>query len=94
MTSVDVEEGAMDFKSFFEKCKVESTVSDFESYLAYCILEKKVTEGARSGAMNVEKYTQARDQAFDLRDEKAAQMLYSLSAASAWKEGEWEGALR
>ena len=84
----------MDFKSFFEKCKVESTVSDFESYLACCILEKKVTEGARSGAMSVEKYTQARDQAFDLRDEKAAQMLYSLSGASAWKEGEWEGALR
>jgi hypothetical protein len=34
MASADVEEGAMDFKSFLEKCKVESTVSAFESYLA------------------------------------------------------------
>ena len=84
----------MDFKSFFERCKIESTVSDFESYLAYCILEKKVKEGARSGAMSVEKYTQTRDQAFDLLDEKAAQTLYSLAGASEWKEGEWEGALR
>lgn len=84
----------MDFKSFFDKCKIESTVSDFESYLAYCILEKKVKEGAPSGVMSVEKYTQTRDQAFDLLDEKAAQKLYSLSGASEWKEGEWEGALR
>jgi hypothetical protein len=73
---------------------MESTVSDFESYLAYCILEKKVKEGAPSAAMSVEKYTQVRDQAFDLMDEKAAQMLYSLAGASQWKEGEWEGSLR
>jgi hypothetical protein len=84
----------MEFKSFFERCRHESTVSDFESYLAYCILEKKVTESSRQGAMSVENYTQTRDQAFDLRDEKAAQRLYSLAGASQWKDGEWEGALR
>jgi hypothetical protein len=44
--------------------------------------------------MTVEKYTQLRDQAFDLRDEKAAQTLYALAGASEWKEDEWEGSLR
>jgi hypothetical protein len=84
----------MDFKSFLERCRQESTVSDFESFLAFCILEKKTTESAKVGAMSVEKYTQARDQAFDLRDEHAARQLYSLAGASDWKEGEWEGALK
>jgi hypothetical protein len=84
----------MDFKSFFEKCRHESTVSDFESYLAHCILEKKATPSARTGAISVEQYTQMRDQAFDLSDERAAQTLYSLAGASDWKEGDWEGALR
>jgi hypothetical protein len=73
---------------------MESTVSDFESYLACRILEKKVREGAPPAAMTVEKYTQLRDQAFDLRDEKAAQTLYALAGASEWKEDEWEGSLR
>jgi hypothetical protein len=39
-------------------------------------------------------YSYIRDQAFDGRDEKAARTLYDLAKASAWKEGEWEGALR
>jgi len=84
----------MDFKSFFEKCRHESTVSDFESYLAQCVLEKKATAAAKAGSVTVEQYTQMRDQAFDLSDERAAQKLYSLAGASEWKEGEWEGALR
>lgn len=84
----------MDFRSFFERCKQESSVSDFESYLAYCILERKAAEGTQAGAVTVEQYTQMREQAFDLMDERAAQALYSLARAADWKEGEWEGALR
>lgn len=84
----------MDFNSFFERCKHESTVSDFESYLAYCIFEKKKDKNPPAKSMNVEKYTQTRDQAFDLRDEGAARTLFALAGASEWKDGEWEGALR
>jgi hypothetical protein len=39
-------------------------------------------------------YSFIRDQAFERRDEKAAQLLYELSEAASWKAGEWEGALR
>ncbi len=85
----------MDFKSFFERCRSESSVSDFESYLAHCILEQKTSEGKGSkGVLTVEQYTRLREQAFDLMDERAAQTLYTLARASEWKEGEWEGALR
>lgn len=82
----------MEFEAFFRKCQDESTVSDFESYLAYCILEKGST--SRKGNVNVEEYTLMRDRAFEGRDENAARALFAASGASAWKEGEWEGALR
>jgi hypothetical protein len=81
----------MDFKSFFERCKEEPTVSDFESYLSYSIFEKG--SGSRDEC-SLEMYSYIRDQAFDGRDEKAAVTLYDLAKASEWKEGEWEGALR
>ncbi len=80
----------MDFRSFFEKCQDEKTVSDFESYLSFCIFEKK----KGSSRCSIEEYSQMRDFAFDRRDEKAAGVLFELSGASEWDEGEWEGALR
>jgi hypothetical protein len=64
------EEGAVDFRSFFERCTLEATVRDFESDPAFCILEKKVKEGARSVAMSVEKDAPKQDQALDLRGPK------------------------
>ncbi len=80
----------MNFMTFFEKCRNESTVSDFESYLSYSILEKKKDQVD----CTVEQYNRLRDLAFERRDEKAARALFDLSEASAWSEGEWEGALR
>lgn len=80
----------MDFKSFFERCQNESTVSDFESYLSYCIFEK----GTGGTQCTLERYTLMRDMAFDWREEDAARSLYELANASEWKEGEWEGALK
>ena len=79
----------MNFKDFFQKCQNESTVSDFESYIAFCILDRKGV-----GACSVEEYSRLRDRAFERRDEKAAKSLYDSAAASQWKEGEWEGALK
>lgn len=83
----------MDFEAFFERCKNEPTVSDFESYLAYCIFEKG-SPGAGEDQMTLEMYSFIRDQAFEHRDERAARFLYDMAGAAAWKEGEWEGALR
>ena len=82
----------MEFKQFFERCKNEPTISDFESYLAYCIFEKKSAKS--KDEVTKEMYSFIRDQAFERRDEKAAQLLYELSEAASWEEGEWEGALR
>ncbi len=59
----------MDFKSFFEKCQGESTVSDFESYLSYCILEK----GKGRVECTLEKYNRMRDSHSSGRDESAGQ---------------------
>lgn len=81
----------MEFEAFFRKCQDESTVSDFESYLAYCILEKG---GSSTRDLKVEAYTLMRDRAFEGRDEEAARALFKASGAAAWKDGEWEGALR
>ncbi len=81
----------MEFEAFFRKCQDESTVGDFESYLAYCILEKG---SPATGNLKVEEYTLMRDRAFEGRDEEAARALFAISGAAAWKEGEWEGALR
>jgi len=81
----------MDFKSFFEKCQGESTVSDFESYLSYCILEK----GKGRVECTLEKYNRMRDLAFERRDESAARALFDLASASGWKDGpSGRGALR
>jgi hypothetical protein len=44
--------------------------------------------------VTLEMYSFIRDQAFEHRDEKSAQLLYELADAALWKEGEWEGALR
>ena len=82
----------MEFKVFFERCKNEPTVSDFESYLSYCIFEKKSTKS--KDEVTKEMYSSIRDQAFERREEKAARLLYELADAAAWKEEEWEGALR
>ena len=82
----------MEFKPFFERCKSEPTVSDFESYLSYCIFEKKSTKS--KDEVTKEMYSSIRDQAFERREEKAARLLYELADAAAWKEEEWEGALR
>jgi hypothetical protein len=82
----------MEFKVFFERCKNEPTVSDFESYLSYCIFEKKSTKS--KDEVTKEMYSSIRDQAFERRDEEAARLLYELADAAAWKEEEWEGALR
>jgi hypothetical protein len=82
----------MEFKVFFDRCKNEPTVSDFESYLSYCIFEKKSTKS--KDEVTKEMYSSIRDQAFERRDEKAARLLYELADAAAWKEEEWEGALR
>ncbi len=84
----------MEFKTFFEKCKQEPTVSDFESYLSFCILEKKSAKTRGKDEVTVEMYSFVRDQAFERRDEQAARLLYELSDAASWKHGEWEGALR
>jgi len=84
----------MEFKPFFDRCKNEPTVSDFESYLSYCIFEKKSAKSKSKDEVTKEMYSFIRDQAFERRDEKAAQLLYELSDATSWKEGEWEGALR
>jgi hypothetical protein len=82
----------MEFKVFFDRCKNEPTVSDFESYLSYCIFEKKSTKS--KDEVTKEMYSSIRDQAFERRDEEAARLLYELADAAAWKEEEWEGALR
>ena len=82
----------MNFTVFFQRCQSEATVSDFESYLAYCIFEKAST--AARDQCSVEMYSFIRDQAFEFRDEKAARVLYDLSGAASWREGDWEGALR
>ena len=82
----------MEFKVFFDRCKNEPTVSDFESYLSYCIFEKKSTKS--KDEVTKEMYSSIRDQAFERREEKAARLLYELADAAAWKEEEWEGALR
>jgi hypothetical protein len=84
----------MEFKTFFEKCKSEPTVSDFESYLSYCIFQKKSSKTGGKDEVTLEMYSFVRDQAFERRDEKAARVLYDLADAASWKEGEWEGALR
>jgi hypothetical protein len=84
----------MNFDSFFEKCRTESTVSDFESYLAHCIFGKKATRTQDAEEFTVETYSLARDKAFEQRDVKAAKLLYGLADAAKWQEGEWEGALR
>ena len=84
----------MQFKTFFEKCKSEPTVSDFESYLSYCIFQKKSSRTGGRDEVTLEMYSFVRDQAFERRDEKAARVLYDLADAASWKEGEWEGALR
>ncbi len=80
----------MDFKSFFQKCQTESTVSDFESYLSYCIMEKAKGQVE----CTLENYNRMRDLAFERRDESAARALFDMAKASGWKDGEWEGALR
>ncbi len=84
----------MEFIPFFERCKNEPTVSDFESYLSYCVFQKKSAKTSGEDEVTVEMYSFVRDQAFERRDEKAARLLYELSDAASWKEGEWEGALR
>ena len=84
----------MNFQAFFARCQSEPTVSDFESYLAYCIFEKRSAKPRGRDDLTVEMYSFIRDQAFERRDERAARLLYEMAAASAWKEGEWEGALR
>ena len=84
----------MDFQAFFARCQGEHTVSDFESYLAYCIFEKRSPKTTGRDEMTLEMYSFIRDQAFERRDERAARFLYDIAGASAWKEGEWEGALR
>jgi hypothetical protein len=83
----------MKFEDFLARCKSEPTVSDFESYLAYRIFggDAKVGEAEK---FTVELYSYTRDQAFERWDEKAARLLYDLSGAAGWQEGEWEGALR
>ena len=84
----------MEFKSFFERCQNESSVSDFESYLSYCIFERKSGEVSGQDEVTLEMYSFIRDQAFEHRDEKSARLLYELADAAHWKEGDWEGALR
>ena len=84
----------MEFIPFFERCKNEPTVSDFESYLSYCIFQKKTPKTSGKDEVTLEMYSFVRDQAFERRDEEAARVLYELSDAASWKEGEWEGALR
>jgi hypothetical protein len=84
----------MDFETFLLRCRNEPTVSDFESYLSYCIFQKKGAEKAEEPECSLETYSYLRDQAFERRDEKAAQQLYDMSGAARWREGEWEGALR
>ena len=84
----------MEFKEFFKRCQEEPTVSDFESYLSYCVFQKQSGKAGDKDQVTVEMYSFIRDQAFEHRDEKAAQLLYELAEAKAWKEGEWEGALR
>jgi len=84
----------MDFQAFFARCQSEPSVSDFESYLAYRIFEKRSPKPTNRDAMTLEMYSFIRDQAFERRDERAARFLYDIAGASAWKEGEWEGALR
>jgi len=86
--------GLMDFQAFFARCQSEPSVSDFESYLAYRIFEKRSPKPTDRDAMTLEMYSFIRDQAFERRDERAARFLYDIAGASAWKEGEWEGALR
>jgi hypothetical protein len=84
----------MKFNKFFERCQIEPTVSDFESYLAHCIFEKKAAETKDEERFTVEMYSHTRDQAFERRDEKAAQLLFDLAGAATWQEGDWEGSLR
>jgi hypothetical protein len=84
----------MMYEDFFAKCKSEPTVSDFESYLAQCIFGKSAAGSGGPEPYTVEMYTYTRDQAFERRDEKAARLLYELSGAAGWKDGDWEGALR
>jgi hypothetical protein len=84
----------MDFQAFFDRCQGEPTVSDFESYLSYCIFEKRSPIPTGRDEMTLEMYSFIRDQAFEGRDERAARFLYDIAGASAWEEGEWEGALR
>jgi hypothetical protein len=84
----------MDFQAFFARCQSEPTVSDFESYLAYSIFERRAPTPTGRDGMTVEMYSFIRDQAFERRDERAARFLYQIAGVSAWKEGEWEGALR
>jgi hypothetical protein len=83
----------MKFDKFFERCQIESTVGDFESYLAHCIFEKKAGKTTGAEKFTVEMYSHTRDQAFERRDEKAAQLLFDLAGATNWQEGEWEGSL-
>jgi hypothetical protein len=84
----------MDFQAFFARCQTEPAVSDFESYLTYCIFERRSAKPTGRDDMSLEMYSFIRDQAFEWRDERAARFLYDIAGASAWKEGEWEGALR
>jgi hypothetical protein len=84
----------MTYEDFFRRCQNEPTVGDFESYLAHSIFGKSRTVAGGQERYTVEMYTYARDQAFERRDEKAARLLFDLSGAVHWKEGDWEGALR
>lgn len=84
----------MNFAQFFRICQKEPTVSDFESHLATCVLGKSPSQLQAHEQITVEMYSYIRDQAFEKRDEKAARLLYDLAKAAAWKEGDWEGALR
>lgn len=84
----------MKFDKFFERCQIEPTVGDFESYLAQCIFEKKTLKQKDAEKLTVEMYSHTRDQAFERRDEKAAQLLFDLAGAATWQEGDWEGSLR
>ncbi|MBW1981830.1 MAG: hypothetical protein JRJ12_11475 [Deltaproteobacteria bacterium] len=84
----------MEFEAFFERCQSEPTVSDFESYLSFCIFERRDTAAPTRDECSLEMYSYIRDQAFEGRDEQAARLLYELSGAKHWQEGEWEGALR